>query len=93
MNASARREVNVCTDLSYLVNVSTSAATVTLPKHLKRLRGRDDRDHSRGRRRIQNPVMLYSIGKDSSVMLHLAIKTGCRRSNRRHVFAAGVDKL
>lgn len=28
----------------------------------------------------ENPVMLYSIGKDSSVMLHLAMKAFYRRS-------------
>ena len=30
------------------------------------------------------PVMLYSIGKDSSVMLHLAIKASTRRLRHFH---------
>ena len=30
----------------------------------------------------ENPVMLYSIGKDSSVMLHLALKAFTRSSLR-----------
>ena len=32
----------------------------------------------------EKPVMLYSIGKDSSVMLHLAMKGFIRRSRLSH---------
>ena len=43
--------------------------------HLQRLEAESDPDHARGgRRRASDPAMLYSIGKDSSVMLHLAMK-------------------
>jgi hypothetical protein len=38
-------------------------------------RSREHPHHARGRGRVpQRPVMLYSIGKDSAVMLHLAMK-------------------
>jgi transposase len=36
--------------------------------------GREHPHHARGGGRGENPVMLYSIGKDSAVMLHLARK-------------------
>jgi sulfate adenylyltransferase subunit 2 len=56
------------------MNVSTSTATVTLPKHLKRLEAETIEIMREVVAEFKNPVMLYSIGKDSSVMLHLAIK-------------------
>lgn len=34
----------------------------------------------------EKPVMLYSIGKDSSVMLHLAMKAFYRRSRLSHFY-------
>ena len=34
----------------------------------------------------EKPVMLYSIGKDSSVMLHLALKAFTRRNHLSHFF-------
>ena len=34
----------------------------------------------------EKPVMLYSIGKDSSVMLHLAMKAFIRRSRLFHFY-------
>ena len=34
----------------------------------------------------EKPVMLYSIGKDSSVMLHLAMKAFYPRSHHFHFF-------
>ena len=41
--------------------------------HLDRLEAESIHIHARGRRRsADNPVMLYSVGKDSAVMLHLA---------------------
>src|SRR3954466_2700433 len=46
----------------------------TLPKHLKRLEAESIEIMREVAAEFKNPVMLYSIGKDSSVMLHLAIK-------------------
>src|ERR1044071_2621351 len=57
------------------VDIATAAAPVrTLPKHLKRLEAESIEIIREVIAEFKNPVMLYSIGKDSSVMLHLAIK-------------------
>src|SRR5215218_10932511 len=45
-----------------------------LPKHLKRLEAESIEIIREVVAEFRNPVMLYSIGKDSSVMLHLAVK-------------------
>ena len=45
-----------------------------LPKHLKRLEAESIEIMREVIAEFKNPVMLYSIGKDSSVMLHLALK-------------------
>jgi sulfate adenylyltransferase subunit 2 len=45
-----------------------------LPRHLKRLEAETIEIMREVAAEFRNPVMLYSIGKDSSVMLHLAIK-------------------
>src|SRR6201987_3670510 len=45
-----------------------------LPMHLKRLEAESIEIMREVVAEFKNPVMLYSIGKDSSVMLHLAIK-------------------
>ena len=45
-----------------------------LPAHLKRLEAESIEIIREVVAEFRNPVMLYSIGKDSSVMLHLAIK-------------------
>jgi sulfate adenylyltransferase subunit 2 len=45
-----------------------------LPLHLKRLEAESIEIMREVVAEFKNPVMLYSIGKDSSVMLHLAIK-------------------
>jgi len=45
-----------------------------LPKHLKRLEAESIEIMREVLAEFRKPVMLYSIGKDSSVMLHLAIK-------------------
>ena len=45
-----------------------------LPKHLKRLEAESIEIMREVLVNFRKPVMLYSIGKDSSVMLHLAIK-------------------
>jgi sulfate adenylyltransferase subunit 2 len=51
----------------------TSAAH-RLPAHLKRLEAESIEIMREVVAEFRNPVMLYSVGKDSSVMLHLAIK-------------------
>src|SRR5271167_4361685 len=45
-----------------------------LPAHLKRLEAESIHIMREVVAEMRNPVMLYSIGKDSSVMLHLAMK-------------------
>src|ERR1041385_5761160 len=55
-------------------NVPTTVATSVLPKHLRRLEAESIEIIREVAAEFKNPVMLYSIGKDSSVMLHLAIK-------------------
>jgi len=45
-----------------------------MPKHLKRLEAESIEIMREVVAEFRNPVMLYSVGKDSSVMLHLAIK-------------------
>jgi len=45
-----------------------------LPKHLKRLEAESIHIMREVVAEMRNPVMLYSIGKDSSVMLHVAMK-------------------
>jgi sulfate adenylyltransferase subunit 2 len=49
-------------------------ATRALPLHLKRLEAESIEIMREVVAEFKTPVMLYSIGKDSSVMLHLAIK-------------------
>ena len=46
----------------------------TLPKHLKSLEAEFIEIMREVAAEFRRPVMLYSIGKDSSVMLHLAMK-------------------
>ena len=48
--------------------------TVARHSHLKRLEAESIRIIREVAAEFRNPVMLYSIGKDSSVMLHLAMK-------------------
>jgi sulfate adenylyltransferase subunit 2 len=55
-------------------HLPTIGAVQTLPKHLKRLEAESIEIIREVVAEFKNPVMLYSIGKDSSVMLHLAIK-------------------
>src|SRR5260370_18430385 len=45
-----------------------------LPAHLKRLEAESIYIIREVVAEMRNPVMLYSIGKDSSVMLHVALK-------------------
>jgi sulfate adenylyltransferase subunit 2 len=52
----------------------TAAADESYPKHLKRLEAESIEIMREVIAEFKSPVMLYSIGKDSTVMLHLAIK-------------------
>src|SRR5580692_11862011 len=51
-----------------------SSMPSVLPAHLRRLEAESIHIMREVVAELRNPVMLYSIGKDSSVMLHLAIK-------------------
>src|SRR5579884_4056414 len=51
-----------------------STVATALPKHLKRLESESIEIMREVVAEFKKPVMLYSIGKDSSVMLHLAQK-------------------
>src|SRR3974390_979804 len=53
---------------------TAAAATNVMPKHLKRLEAESIEIMREVIAEFKKPVMLYSIGKDSSVMLRLAIK-------------------
>lgn len=53
---------------------STSANRVALTAHLKRLEAESIHIIREAVAEAENPAMLYSVGKDSSVMLHLARK-------------------
>ena len=61
------------------IPVNSQPLTITavrnaFPKHLKRLEAESIEIMREVVAEFKKPVMLYSIGKDSSVMLHLAIK-------------------
>jgi len=60
--------------MNLLSSNATREAKVLLPKHLKRLEAESIEIMREVVANFQKPVLLYSIGKDSSVMLHLAIK-------------------
>lgn len=55
-------------------NTTEAHRAGVLPKHLKRLESESIEILREVVAEFKKPVMLYSIGKDSSVMLHLAIK-------------------
>jgi sulfate adenylyltransferase subunit 2 len=55
-------------------SIIRSTTTTELPKHLKRLEAESIEIMREVVAEFKKPVMLYSIGKDSSVMLHLAVK-------------------
>jgi sulfate adenylyltransferase subunit 2 len=52
----------------------TQQGRIALPSHLKRLEAESIEIMREVVAEFKKPVMLYSIGKDSSVMLHLAVK-------------------
>src|SRR5687767_680890 len=61
--------------MNFMTAVAQAAATKQkLPPHLKRLEAESIEIIREVVAEFRNPVMLYSIGKDSSVMLHLAVK-------------------
>ena len=60
--------------MSIMPPQSLTAAIKPLPKHLKRLEAELIEIMREVVAEFRKPVMLYSIGKDSSVMLHVAIK-------------------
>ena len=53
---------------------AAAAPEARLPKHLRRLESKSIEIMREVVADFRKPAMLYSIGKDSSVMLHLAIK-------------------
>ena len=55
-------------------SIVRGTVTKALPKHLKRLEAESIEVMREVVAEFKKPVMLYSIGKDSSVMLHLAVK-------------------
>jgi len=55
-------------------NATASVQASLLPAHLKRLEAETIEIMREVVAEFKNPVMLYSIGKDSSVMLHVAMK-------------------
>src|ERR1022692_198303 len=57
-----------------MISEKITEASHRLPKHLKRLEAESIEIMREVVADFKKPVMLYSIGKDSSVMLHLAIK-------------------
>jgi sulfate adenylyltransferase subunit 2 len=60
--------------MSIISSPQLTAALDSLPRHLKRLEAESIEIMREVVAEFRKPVMLYSIGKDSSVMLHLAIK-------------------
>jgi sulfate adenylyltransferase subunit 2 len=60
--------------MSIMSPQSLTSTIKPLPKHLKRLEAESIEIMREVVAEFRKPVMLYSIGKDSSVMLHLAIK-------------------
>ncbi len=61
-------------DIAPAVAATFCAAAPKLPLELRRLEAESIEIMREVVAEFKNPVMLYSIGKDSSVMLHLAIK-------------------
>src|ERR1700722_971809 len=55
-------------------SIIRSGAATALPTHLKRLESESIEIMREVVAEFKKPVMLYSIGKDSSVMLHVAMR-------------------
>jgi sulfate adenylyltransferase subunit 2 len=71
--AAGRDALSPATD-SFATENFTAERTHELPLHLKRLEAESIEIMREVVSEFKKPVMLYSVGKDSSVMLHLAIK-------------------
>src|SRR5580698_6533740 len=71
---SAGRSYFVGMSLETLAPVARTKARSALSDHLKRLESESIEIIREVAAAFDNPVMLYSIGKDSGVMLHLAVK-------------------
>src|SRR6478752_8984817 len=65
---------NIVCNRMNVMTARAAASKTKLPAHLKRLEAVSIEIMREVVAEFRNPVMLYSIGKDSSVMLHLAIK-------------------
>ena len=61
-------------ELRYLAAGGAKTPAERLPKHLRQLEAESIQIMREVVAELKKPVMLYSIGKDLSVMLHLAIK-------------------
>src|SRR5215467_7442076 len=66
--------MNQLTDPALQPSMRTAGETRRLPAHLKSLESQSIEIMREVVAEFKKPVMLYSIGKDSSVMLHLALK-------------------
>ena len=66
--------MNQLTDPALQPSMRTAGETRRLPAHLRRLESESIEIMREVVAEFKKPVMLYSIGKDSSVMLHLALK-------------------
>ena len=71
-----RIEHNSCGNIGHLSDQSTADAVsaAQLPTHLKRLESESIEIMREVVAELTAPVMLYSMGKDSTVMVHLAMK-------------------
>jgi sulfate adenylyltransferase subunit 2 len=67
-------------ELSLPAEAEASAEHSRLPPHLRRLEAESIGILREVAAEFRRPVLLYSIGKDSSVLLHLALKAFYRRS-------------
>ena len=74
MQSAGRLEIRKFMTSSALAEPAAKAAANRLPDHLKRLEAESIEIIREVAASFDNPVMLYSIGKDSGVMLHLAAK-------------------
>ena len=78
LGSAGRRSAVISPRSSYceptMHQLKTADARHALPKHLKRLEAESIEIMRDVVADFKKPVMMYSIGKDSSVMLHLAIK-------------------
>ena len=63
-------------------SLEAGLAAKHLSPHLRRLEAEAISIMRETAAEFRKPVMLYSIGKDSSVMLHIALKASTRRSCR-----------